>query len=131
TNSNKNSKSGEKKNRNIKRTIIKIIGFLIIAFIVLALIGILLFAYYAWKAPAFTESKLQLAFIVLALIGILLFAYYAWKAPAFTESKLQDPIPAKIYDKDGDLIKTIDNGQRREHVDLDEVPKNMKAAVLA
>ena len=101
TNSNKNSKSGEKKNRNIKRTIIKIIGFLIIAF------------------------------IVLALIGILLFAYYAWKAPAFTESKLQDPIPAKIYDKDGDLIKTIDNGQRREHVDLDEVPKNMKAAVLA
>lgn len=101
TNSNKNSKSGEKKNRNIKRTIIKIIGFLIIAF------------------------------IVLALIGVLLFAYYAWKAPAFTESKLQDPIPAKIYDKDGDLIKTIDNGQRREHVDLDEVPKNMKAAVLA
>lgn len=61
----------------------------------------------------------------------MLFAYYAWKAPAFTESKLQDPIPAKIYDKDGDLIKTIDNGQRREHVDLDEVPKNMKAAVLA
>lgn len=99
--SKKNDKSGEKKNRNIKRTIIKIIGFLIIAF------------------------------IVLALIGILLFAYYAWKAPAFTESKLQDPIPAKIYDKDGDLIKTIDNGQRREHVDLDEVPKNMKAAVLA
>ncbi|MGO1632701.1 MAG: hypothetical protein ACTHXX_11870, partial [Staphylococcus equorum] len=57
--SNKKGKSDQKKNRNIKRTIIKIIGFLIIAFIVLALIGILLFAYYAWKAPAFTESKLQ------------------------------------------------------------------------
>ncbi|MEP9851954.1 transglycosylase domain-containing protein [Staphylococcus aureus] len=99
--SNKNGKSEQKKNRNIKRTIIKIIGFLIIAF------------------------------IVLALIGILLFAYYAWKAPAFTESKLQDPIPAKIYDKDGELIKTIDNGQRREHVELDEVPKQMKEAVLA
>ena len=67
--------SPNKKNRNIKRTIIKIFGFLIIAF------------------------------IVLALIGILLFAYYAWKAPAFTESKLQDPIPAKIYDKNGDLVK--------------------------
>ncbi len=90
-----------KKNRNIKRTIIKIFGFLIIAF------------------------------IVLALIGILLFAYYAWKAPAFTESKLQDPIPAKIYDKDGDLVKSLDNGQRREHVNLDEVPKTMKEAVLA
>ncbi|ANR68139.1 transglycosylase domain-containing protein [Staphylococcus equorum] len=99
--SNKKGKSDQKKNRNIKRTIIKIVGFLIIAF------------------------------IVLALIGILLFAYYAWKAPAFTESKLQDPIPAKIYDKDGELVKTIDNGQRREHVELDEVPKGMKDAVLA
>ena len=48
-----------KKNKNVKRTIIKIIGFLLIAFIVLVLLGILLFAYYAWKAPAFTESKLQ------------------------------------------------------------------------
>ncbi|MEB7461460.1 penicillin-binding protein [Staphylococcus succinus] len=99
--SNKSGESEQKKNRNIKRTVIKIIGFLIIAF------------------------------IVLALIGILLFAYYAWKAPAFTDSKLQDPIPAKIYDKNGELIKTIDNGQRREHVDLDEVPKTMKQAVLA
>ncbi|SCT04808.1 transglycosylase domain-containing protein [Staphylococcus caeli] len=96
-----NGKSEQKQNRNIKRTIIKIFGFLIIAF------------------------------IVLALIGILLFAYYAWKAPAFTESKLQDPIPAKIYDKDGDLVKTLDNGQRREHVDLKDVPKTMREAVLA
>ncbi|MCG7339650.1 penicillin-binding protein [Staphylococcus sp. ACRSN] len=99
--SNSNGESEQKKNRNIKRTIIKIFGFLIIAF------------------------------IVLALIGILLFAYYAWKAPAFTESKLQDPIPAKIYDKNGDLVKTLDNGQRREHVDLDKVPKKMREAVLA
>ena len=36
-----------KKNKNVKRTIIKIIGFLFIAFIVLLLLGILLFAYYA------------------------------------------------------------------------------------
>ena len=51
--------SPKQKNKNVKRTIIKIIGFLLIAFIVLVLLGILLFAYYAWKAPAFTESKLQ------------------------------------------------------------------------
>ena len=62
-----------KKNRNVKRTIIKIIGFMIIAF------------------------------FVLLLLGILLFAYYAWKAPAFSESKLDDPIPAKIYDKTENL----------------------------
>ena len=67
----------------------------------------------------------------LFLLGILLFAYYAWKAPAFTEAKLQDPIPAKIYDKNGELVKTLDNGQRHEHVNLKDVPKSMKDAVLA
>nr|MDK7245150.1 penicillin-binding protein [Staphylococcus lugdunensis] len=81
-----NGKSKQKQNKSVKRTIIKIIGFMFIAF------------------------------IILALLGILLFAYYAWKAPAFTESKLQDPAPAKIYDKNGKLVKTLDNGARREHV---------------
>ena len=98
---NKSSESGQKNNRNVKRTIIKIFGFLVIAF------------------------------IALALIGILLFAYYAWKAPAFTDAKLSDNKPAKIYDRDGDLVKTLDNGARQEHVDIDKVPKQMKDAVLA
>ena len=100
-NNGNNGKSDEKKNRNVKRTIIKIIGVMFIAF------------------------------IVLLLLGILLFAYYAWKAPAFTESKLEDPIPAKIYDKNGDLVKTLDYGQRHEHVNLKDVPQGMKDAVLA
>ncbi len=72
-----------------------------------------------------------IAFFVLLLLGILLFAYYAWKAPAFSESKLDDPIPAKIYDKNGELVKTLDNGQRHEHVNIKDVPKDMKNAVLA
>ncbi|MCG3412249.1 transglycosylase domain-containing protein [Staphylococcus massiliensis] len=95
------SKSGKKQNKNIKRTIIKILGFLF------------------------------LAFLVLMLLGILLFAYYAWKAPAFSDSKLQDKIPAKIYDRNGELVKTMDDGQRRARVDIDEVPQQMKDAVLA
>ena len=101
TSGSKDGKSGNKKKRNVKKTVLKIIGFMVIAF------------------------------IILALIFVLLFAYYAWKAPAFSESKLQDPIPAKIYDKDGKLAKTLDNGQRREHVALKDVPKQLKDAVLA
>lgn len=62
-NGNNGGKSNSKKNRNVKRTIIKIIGFMIIAFFVVLLLGILLFAYYAWKAPAFTEAKLQDRFL--------------------------------------------------------------------
>ncbi|UXR79237.1 MULTISPECIES: transglycosylase domain-containing protein [unclassified Staphylococcus] len=94
-------KSGQKKNKNIKRTLIKVISFLV------------------------------LAFVILALVGVLLFAYYAWKAPAFNEAKLQDPSPAKIYDQNDNLVKTLDNGARREHVDLKDVPDQMKDAVLA
>lgn len=53
------------------------------------------------------------------------------ESTCFTEAKLQDPIPAKIYDKNGELVKTLDNGQRHEHVNLKDVPKSMKDAVLA
>lgn len=38
---------------------------------------------------------------------------------------------AKIYDKNGELVKTLDNGQRHEHVNIKDVPKDMKNAVLA
>ena len=37
----------------------------------------------------------------------------------------------QIYDKNGELVKTLDNGQRHEHVNLKDVPKSMKDAVLA
>ena len=40
------------------------------------------------------------------------------ESSAFTESKLQDPKPAEIYDRNGDLVKKLDNGARREHVEL-------------
>ncbi|MGV3033051.1 transglycosylase domain-containing protein [Staphylococcus chromogenes] len=101
TSNSSSQKSGQKKNKNIKRTIIKVLSFIV------------------------------LAGVILGLLGILLFAYYAWKAPAFNEAKLQDPAPAEIYDKDGQLVKKLDNGARREHVDLKDVPQQMKDAVLA
>lgn len=101
TSNSSSQKSGQKKNKNIKRTIIKVLSFIV------------------------------LAGVILGLLGILLFAYYAWKAPAFNEAKLQDPAPAEIYDKDGQLVKKLDNGARREHVGLKDVPQQMKDAVLA
>ncbi|MGV3224147.1 transglycosylase domain-containing protein [Staphylococcus hyicus] len=101
TSNSSSQKSGQKKNRNIKRTIIKVLSFMV------------------------------LAGVILGLLAILLFAYYAWKAPAFNEAKLQDPAPAEIFDKNGQLVKKLDNGARREHVDLKDVPQQMKNAVLA
>lgn len=97
----KNGKEQPKKKRNIKRTIIKVFGILV------------------------------LAFLAMVIIGVLVFAYYAWKAPAFNESALKDQLPTKIYDKNNKLVTTLYMGQKREHVKFDDVPDKMKDAVLA
>ncbi|MBN4911606.1 penicillin-binding protein [Staphylococcus sp. EG-SA-13] len=97
----KNGKEQPKKKRNIKRTIIKVFGILV------------------------------LAFLAMVIIGVLVFAYYAWKAPAFNESALKDQLPTKIYDKNNKLVTTLYMGQKREHVKFDDVPDQMKDAVLA
>lgn len=97
----KNGKEQPKKKRNIKRTIIKVFGILV------------------------------LAFLAMIIVGVLVFAYYAWKAPAFNESALKDQLPTKIYDKNNKLVTTLYMGQKREHVKFDEVPDKMKDAVLA
>ncbi|MCJ1779075.1 transglycosylase domain-containing protein [Mammaliicoccus sciuri] len=97
----KNGKEQPKKKRNIKRTIIKVFGILV------------------------------LAFLAMVIVGVLVFAYYAWKAPAFNESALKDQLPTKIYDKNNKLVTTIYMGQKREHVKFDDVPDKMKDAVLA
>lgn len=57
-NGNNGGKFNLKKNRNVKRMIIKIIGFMIIVFFVVFLLGILLFVYYVWKVFVFIEVKL-------------------------------------------------------------------------
>lgn len=97
----KNNKEQPKKERNIKRTIIKVFGILV------------------------------LAFLAMVIVGVLLFAYYAWKAPAFNESALKDQLPTKIYDKNDKLVTTLYMGQKREHVNIEDVPDKMKDAVLA
>ncbi|WP_239710251.1 MULTISPECIES: transglycosylase domain-containing protein [unclassified Mammaliicoccus] len=97
----KNNKEQPKKKRNIKRIIIKVFGIL------------------------------ALAFLAMVIVGVLLFAYYAWKAPAFNESALKDQLPTKIYDKNNELVTTLYMGQKREHVKFDEVPDQLKDAVLA
>ncbi|WP_411841830.1 transglycosylase domain-containing protein [Salinicoccus sp. HZC-1] len=69
--------------------------------------------------------------LVMLVLGSFLFAYYASKAPAFSEEKLKDPVPARIYDKNDELVTTLYQGQKRELVDIENVPEQMKNAVLA
>ncbi|UTH12846.1 transglycosylase domain-containing protein [Macrococcus equipercicus] len=90
-----------KKKRNNKKLILQIIGGAVIA-----------------------------AALVLVL-GLMLFIYYAWKAPSFNESSLRDQLPTKIYDKNNQLATVLYMGQKRESVKFDEIPDQMRDAVLA
>lgn len=89
------------KKRNVKKTILQILGGLVIAF----------------------------AAIMVLAIG--LFLYYAWKAPSFNEANLRDQLPTKIYDKNNQLATVLYMGQRREEVKFADIPDQMRNAVLA
>lgn len=90
-----------KKPRNLKRTLIKIIGGIVI---------------------------LVALFLVL---GLGLFIYFAANAPAFNESRLRDQLPTKIYDKNGELATVLYLGQKREKIAFKDIPDSLKDAVLA
>src|SRR5699024_9072803 len=69
--------------------------------------------------------------LVFLVLGSMLFAYYASTAPAFSDEKLRDPVPAQIYDQNDELVTTVYQGQRREQVDIEDVPDHVIDAVLA
>lgn len=69
--------------------------------------------------------------LVMLVAGSFLFAFYASRAPAFSEEKLQDPIPARIYDKDDELVTTLHEGQERQLIDIEDTPAHVTDAVLA
>lgn len=68
-------------------------------------------------------------FFGITIIGASIFGYYAMKAPELTESDLQGQIASKIYDRRGTMIREL-GGQNRELMTPDEIPDNLKAAVL-
>ena len=72
-----------------------------------------------------------LLFAALFICGMLLFLYYAYKAPKFNEAALRDQLPTKIYDKDDNLVTVLQMGQKREQVKFKDIPDQVKNAVLA
>ncbi|GGB05755.1 penicillin-binding protein [Macrococcus hajekii] len=74
---------------------------------------------------------LVIAFAVLMVLAIGTFIYYAWKAPSFNEASLRDQLPTKIYDKNNELATVLYMGQRREEVKFEDIPDQMRNAVLA
>ncbi|WP_100331384.1 PBP1A family penicillin-binding protein [Bacillus xiapuensis] len=79
-------------------------------------------------------KKVFLTFAVLILLslagGIGAFAYMVKDAPNLDEALLRDPIPSKVYDKDGKFITTIGSG-KLDYVKYEDIPQLVKDAILA
>ncbi|WP_124057422.1 PBP1A family penicillin-binding protein [Vaginisenegalia massiliensis] len=67
---------------------------------------------------------------LLILGGALLFGYYAMKAPELAPEDLRGQISSKIYDREGNLIKEL-GSQNRDLMTVEEIPDNLKMAVIA
>lgn len=68
--------------------------------------------------------------LLVFLAGAGLFTYYASQAPEISRKDLQGQVASKIYDRDGQLIKTL-GGQNRQLLKEGETPQVLKDAVLA
>ena len=65
------------------------------------------------------------------VLGIVVFAYFASTAPAFSVEKLKDPIPSRVFDRNDELVTTIYQGIEREYIDITDTPELVTDAVLA
>ncbi|MED0659745.1 MULTISPECIES: transglycosylase domain-containing protein [Bacillus] len=79
-------------------------------------------------------KRILLSLVIVGLVmlvgGIGTFAYFIKDAPKLNESMLKDPIPSKIYDKDGHYITSV-GSENRDYVKYDEVPKLVRDAIIA
>lgn len=74
-----------------------------------------------------------IVFFTLTILSfvVLLFLLLEWrKSPEITKESLADSLSTKIYDKNNNLIATIGN-ERREFVDSNDIPQDIKDAVLS
>lgn len=79
-------------------------------------------------------KKTLMVIVALVVIGLItgggLFTYYALSAPKISQEDLQGQVASKIYDRDGQLIKSL-GGQNRDRMKEEEIPPVLKDAVLA
>jgi penicillin-binding protein 1A len=79
-------------------------------------------------------KRILLSFVIVGLVmlagGVGTFAYFIKDAPKLNASMLRDPIPSKIYDKDGHYITSV-GSQNRDYVKYNEVPKLVRDAIIA
>ncbi|MDV6377706.1 PBP1A family penicillin-binding protein [Sporosarcina sp. GW1-11] len=86
------------------------------------------------KMPQGLFKKILMAIVIFGLVvlvgGASLFAYYASTAPDLDEELLKDPLTSNFLTKDGDIFLKFGT-EKRDFVPYDEIPQQMKDAILA
>ena len=101
----KKSKTKQKNvSSNTKRTVLKVLKYLLITGLTLTIIG--------------------------TLVGASLFAFYVSSAPKLSESKLKSTNSSLIYDSSGNLIADL-GSEKRESVTSDSIPLNLVNAITS
>ncbi|HLQ97041.1 MAG TPA: PBP1A family penicillin-binding protein, partial [Pseudogracilibacillus sp.] len=64
--------------------------------------------------------------VIIAIIGKMIYS-----APELKASDLETPLSTQLYDQDGDLIGNVFEEENRVHVDIDDVPDDVKNAIVS
>ncbi|MTW86048.1 PBP1A family penicillin-binding protein [Virgibacillus dakarensis] len=81
-----------------------------------------------WKKILFS---LCAAFILVVIACGITIAVMIHDAPTLKASDLQTPQSTRIYDQDGKLVSTLFHEENRIKIDIDNVPKMVKDAVIS
>ena len=72
-----------------------------------------------------------LAMMVVFIIGVVSITNMILKTPDLEASDLETPLSTQIYNQDDELIGTMFQEENRLQVDIDEVPDEMKQAIVS
>lgn len=86
---------------------------------------------FSWKSVLWKITK-YFAIVVglIFLAGLGLFLYYASSTPNITRAELEGNIETQLYDRDNSLFAEL-GGENREIISPDEIPDQMKEAIIA
>ncbi|MCP8616664.1 transglycosylase domain-containing protein [Salirhabdus salicampi] len=86
------------------------------------------------KLPNLNWKKVLLIFSIISALlftGVTgLFLYYVQGAPSLKGANISDPLSAKIYDRNGEIIADL-GAEKRTKIEYSDIPKILEDAVIA
>src|SRR5699024_10189064 len=74
---------------------------------------------------------LLLCFLAVGIVFLAIIGKMIYSAPELKASDLETPTSTQLYDEDGELIGNVFEEENRVHVDIDDVPDDVKNAIVS